>query len=66
MSVLEPILFNIFVNHLDDGGERTLRKLADDTKLGRMADMPDGHAPILRDLHRLEKQADRNFMKFTS
>ncbi|KAK4825525.1 hypothetical protein QYF61_000038 [Mycteria americana] len=39
-------------------------KFAEDAKLGGMADMPEGHAAIQRDLDRLEKWADRNLMTF--
>ncbi|PKU30795.1 rna-directed dna polymerase from mobile element jockey-like [Limosa lapponica baueri] len=60
-----PILFNIFINDLDDGAECTLSKFADDAKLGGVADTPEGHAVIQRNLDRLEKWSDRNLMQFT-
>jgi len=58
------ILFNIFINNLDDGVECTLSKFAHDTKVGGVADRPEGLAAIQRDLNRLEKWVDRNITKF--
>lgn len=60
---MSQILFDIFINDLDDAVECTLSGFADDTKLGAVAGTLQGCAAAQRNPGRLTKRADRSLME---
>ena len=63
-SILGLVLFNIFINDMDNDTECTHRKFADDAKLNGADDTIEGRDTIQRDLNMLEKRALENLTRF--
>lgn len=58
------MMFNVFINDLNDSMECTLKKFTDNSKLGGMVDKRGGRTANQKDLDRMQKWTYSNCKKF--
>ena len=63
-SVLEPLLFIIYINDLEENKAGLISKFADDTKIGGVADSDEDCQRIQQDIDRLENWVEKWQMEF--
>lgn len=63
--MLWPVLFDVFINGLDDGTECTVTKFAGDIKVKEVLDITTYACHHSDNIDGLEKHAERNLIKFS-
>lgn len=56
--MFSPVLFNIFIDNLDEGMEPTIIKFVGDAKLGGSVKLLDNRRALQRNLARLDQQTE--------
>ena len=63
-TVLGGVLFNLYINDIDDGIESFVRKFADDTKMARVVEEEDDAVALQGDIDAMMEWARKWEMKF--
>jgi len=63
-SLLGPLLFDIYINDLDENVGGMVSKFSDDTKIGGIVDSEEGYLGLQQDLDQLGQWANEWQMEF--
>ena len=63
-TVLGGVLFNLYINDIDDGIESFVQKFADDTKMARVVEEEDDALALQRDIDAMMEWARKWEMEF--